>query len=1322
MKKNVIGLTFVLLSLFIFGCKVDVNSSDTDPIKTENENQNEIENQKLVVNGGVLQGKALYSNSNDSSSIQVILDKTDGLFTEQLLDLTNQNANQGRSVLSAARTVVSYQNCAKDGSYEFSNLEEGTYTVYAASPDSTEKAVYKSIVVGKDQTVQVPQMTLTATGALSGKITLDGSTDNNAGFVIFAGGTSFMAVTALDGSFTLSGLPANTSYQIIVMRGAYTHLWKNDEQAEPLGNTYIGELNLTSDTIKLTGKDGKNGTNGTDGKDGKDGISIIWKGSFPDASALSTPQYLWAYFNTTDGCSYIYDGENWTLLASAGENKTENTTARVLISYELDGGILPPEAPLVYVYGKNTRLIEPTKTGYHFEGFYFNSDYSGEQITTLGNDYIIGQTLYAKWKQCRSIYYYARINGYYTAVKTEYYTDQEFETAVLSGYERSGYDFNGWNKNQNWVSDTYQAGTSLKTIFANDQQSLTLYAISSPIEYTITYNCGSATNAPSNPTTYTIEQDITINDGTLNGDTFGWTINETSATCNGWIAGEQTGDITLVIDIRYRITYNLRNGTNDERNPDKYAPGQAVTLYQPTKQNYIFDGWFTNSDYSGSPLTGWAAGDKNQHITLYARWTNAVVNRILNLSQSETIILTGEYNADDFAEIRLAMAELYRKNDSINISLDLSNIQIADSDLSFTGVQNLKTIVLPSCINTIPDHAFDGCGLESVTIPSNVKILGNYAFANNDHLVNVTIEEGLNKLYGYAFYGCMNLEEITLPSSINSINETAFNNCKSLERIIILSNTFTPNSSPSWFSRCPSLREFYCLGLETNTYLPGDSIWSNILLSNRPPVITNDGWRFAYLYQTDRWALGGYQGPQTNLVLPSSFQVSTTTITDYDIFLKNDTTITNVTIPGDIATISDYAFYNCSNLLNVTISQGVKTIKPSAFKGCSKLTTISIPSSVTRIGDSAFLNCERLTSITIPTSVTSIGDYAFAYCFGLTSIIIPNTVTSVGSSAFSNCYNLTTVTIPEYCITNDYSFYYYHHYDRTMFNKIFTYCENLSTVIIQDGCTKIPENAFFSCSSLTNITIPDSVTEIEEYAFYECNNLTSITIPASVNVIGDSAFEYSGLQKVIVLGSQSSLGYHSFWTSSLKEFYWVCPDYEDYLSYLYTHVIVDDSISFLFSDMLPVQTEDGYFLLTHTKGNYSENAEWFIINYLGTETDLVLPDSFTIQEQTISNYEIASSAFSNNRQITTIIIPEGVKHLYEYTFLNCTKLEALILPSSLEFIGREAFSNCSNLRWVEFGITSGWYINSEVPIRCSSEMINATNLKSTYLHDEWRHM
>ena len=64
------------------------------------------------------------------------------------------------------------------------------------------------------------------------------------------------------------------------------------------------------------------GDPGRDGKDGKDGTSIKWKGNFDSPDKLTNPEYLWAYYNTTDGCSYIYDGENWTLLSAKGESGT----------------------------------------------------------------------------------------------------------------------------------------------------------------------------------------------------------------------------------------------------------------------------------------------------------------------------------------------------------------------------------------------------------------------------------------------------------------------------------------------------------------------------------------------------------------------------------------------------------------------------------------------------------------------------------------------------------------------------------------------------------------------------------------------------------------------------------------------------------------------------------------------------------------------------------------------------------------------------------------------------------------------------------------
>ena len=61
----------------------------------------------------------------------------------------------------------------------------------------------------------------------------------------------------------------------------------------------------------------------SDGADGSDGSGITWKGSYSSSSdsALSNPQYLWAYYNTSDECSYLWNGEQWVLF-SGTKDKT----------------------------------------------------------------------------------------------------------------------------------------------------------------------------------------------------------------------------------------------------------------------------------------------------------------------------------------------------------------------------------------------------------------------------------------------------------------------------------------------------------------------------------------------------------------------------------------------------------------------------------------------------------------------------------------------------------------------------------------------------------------------------------------------------------------------------------------------------------------------------------------------------------------------------------------------------------------------------------------------------------------------------------------
>ena len=169
----------------------------------------------------------------------------------------------------------------------------------------------------------------------------------------------------------------------------------------------------------------------------------------------------------------------------------------------------------------------------------------------------------------------------------------------------------------------------------------------------------------------------------------------------------------------------------------------------------------------------------------------------------------------------------------------------------------------------------------------------------------------------------------------------------------------------------------------------------------------------------------------------------------------NNTEVTNLTIPSDITSIKQYAFYNCKGLTSITIPDSVTSIRNEAFSDCSSLTSVTIPNSVTSIGVWAFNDCSCLTSITIPNSVTSIGISTFSGCCSLTSVTIPNSVTSIGDKAFYNCSCLTSITIP-------------------------------------DSITSIGDEAFFQCKGLTSVTIGNSVTSIGRQAFQYCRSLTSV--------------------------------------------------------------------------------------------------------------------------------------------------------------------------------------------------------------------------------------
>jgi len=76
------------------------------------------------------------------------------------------------------------------------------------------------------------------------------------------------------------------------------------------------EYLLQWNQVGPTGPVGEDGEDGTDGVDGKDGVSIVWLG--PLATAPGDPALNNAYYNTSDGTSYVWDGIAWQVLAQGG--------------------------------------------------------------------------------------------------------------------------------------------------------------------------------------------------------------------------------------------------------------------------------------------------------------------------------------------------------------------------------------------------------------------------------------------------------------------------------------------------------------------------------------------------------------------------------------------------------------------------------------------------------------------------------------------------------------------------------------------------------------------------------------------------------------------------------------------------------------------------------------------------------------------------------------------------------------------------------------------------------------------------------------------
>lgn len=108
----------------------------------------------------------------------------------------------------------------------------------------------------------------------------------------------------------------------------------------------------------------------------------------------------------------------------------------------------------------------------------------------------------------------------------------------------------------------------------------------------------------------------------------------------------------------------------------------------------------------------------------------------------------------------------------VNLGLYLSSYKaFISGDVSFLPDEILK---FPSDVTKIRRYCFYyDSNIKNVLIPSHIKKIDNYAFANST-VKNVTIEEGLETIGDYAFYMSGGGLQINVPKSVTSLGQNCF--------------------------------------------------------------------------------------------------------------------------------------------------------------------------------------------------------------------------------------------------------------------------------------------------------------------------------------------------------------------------------------------------------------------------------------------------------------------------------------------------------------------------------------------------------------------
>ena len=404
-----------------------------------------------------------------------------------------------------------------------------------------------------------------------------------------------------------------------------------------------------------------------------------------------------------------------------------------------------------------------------------------------------------------------------------------------------------------------------------------------------------------------------------------------------------------------------------------------------------------------------------------------------------------------------------------NITIPNSVTQIGA--YAFYGCVSLQHIAIPNSVTSIASHAFNNCSLlASVTISSGVTFIESYTFANCYLLASVDIPNGVTSIGYDAFYNCSSLASVTIPNTVVSIGSDAFRFCSSLQSLTIPSSVTTISSYA--FDGTTSLRDIY-VSWTTEEAIPVWNTMTNTDDQSKTILHVPCGKTDMYL------AKSGWQNYAIQTDCAATYTLTVT---------SNDGELGSVQLDGDAP---------ASNVVQTVHSGDVHYIKAIPASFCYTFLQWSDGNT----------DNPRQVPISSNASYTAQFSSVKGGTCGANVTWNLNCDGELTISGTGDMYDYNSSTIPWYLEKDD-----------------------IQSVRIGNGVTRIGNYAFYQCSALSSVTMGSSVTAIGTYAFAYCAKIPSIIIGDHVTTIGNSAFYGCRMKTITIPASVTTIGYEAFYT------------------------------------------------------------------------------------------------------------------------------------------------------------------------------------------------